>query len=412
VKSLKSGDQLQHLSGIPELAKIFSESDDKLMLRKSYIEQYERTTYETNPIFSKNFEKPNMDPLTYDPVNTQGPRSMLASGEFTVGAVGTSVYHEGLPEGLSFETPKEILAPITADGSDKFELLNAALRNSYHSFAVNRWKETSPPVSRVTVLPSKASSLNRYSSIRFGKDVVCTFVDRISDPAGVEAPGGFINEVVDVTLSPGADVNFVCLSKGAAEIATNFRFEMEEGARLKFVSWSGGTPYVRSRVTVRLRGHGGDAGVFTGNFVRDRARHDMLATVEHFGMRTVGLAVQNGVVRTGSRLILKGMMIIRNPARGSDSHLRQHALLLTPDSYANAIPGLEIETNELKAKHAASVSQPDDEQLFYLMSRGLNRDEAITTMAFGQLGHVITNIRNEELRESVTEEIMATLTSR
>jgi Fe-S cluster assembly protein SufB len=406
---MKTGDQLEHISRISELSRYLSESHANLELRARYLEAYNNAPFETNPIFSKNFEKPGMEPATYDPVNVSGPRSMIPDRDFTIGAVGAAVYHDGLPDGLKFEDIKHVFEPITSHDADKFELLNAAMRNSRHSIYVEKWKEAGPPIVRNTTIPAKSSALNRCTDITFNDDVACTFVDRVSDPINVPDPGGFINEVVDVKLSRGADVNFVSLSRGRAEMALTYRFDLQDGARLKFVSWSGGNPYVRSRITVRLLGNGGDAGVFSGNFVSDRARQDMLATVEHIGMRTIGLAVQNGVVKSGSRLILKGMMIIRNPARGSDSHLRQHALLLTPDSYANAIPGLEIETNDLKAKHAASVSQPEEEQLFYLMSRGLSREEAVTTLAYGQLGHVITNIRDEQIRESVSEEILSSL---
>ncbi|MEM3267292.1 MAG: SufD family Fe-S cluster assembly protein, partial [Conexivisphaerales archaeon] len=136
-----------------------------------------------------------------------------------------------------------------------------------------------------------------------------------------------------------------------------------------------------------------------------------LARVEHWGRNTVGLAVQGAVVNSGSRTLLKGMMVIRNPARGSDSHLKQHALLLSHDSFANAIPGLEIETNDLKAKHAASVSQPDEEQLFYLMSRGFSREEAVTAIATGIVEHVVRDIPDDDLRDSLYEEIRSNLLS-
>jgi Fe-S cluster assembly scaffold protein SufB len=130
-----------------------------------------------------------------------------------------------------------------------------------------------------------------------------------------------------------------------------------------------------------------------------------MAFVEHKGRSTKGFALQRGLVKGQSRMLLKGLMTVRNSAVNADSHLSQHALLLTRDSFANAIPGLEIETNELKAKHSASVSQPDEDQLFYLMSRGLTREESLMEVAGGYLNPLSVNIPDQAARDAFEAEI-------
>jgi Fe-S cluster assembly scaffold protein SufB len=413
---LVSGSQLLDPSKLSFLSRSFGEGESALERRKRCLALYQEAPYETDQIFLKNYERPQSEPTSFTPIDITGDGSLLPDLSYNIASVGTSNYMKEVPSGVELlldgaEGGSKVLPDDSVGLLDKYQLLNYALRNSFHRVVVDKWRRGSAPFTRLTVLPNRLAGLHRRTELNFSKDVACTFVDRLADPNGVPDAGGFMTETVHAYLSPGADVNFVSLLSGKSQVAVNYLFQLAEGARLRFVSWTGGNPYLRSRVKVELRGEGSDAGVFSGNYVNERARHDMLATVEHFGRNTVGLAIQNGVVKSGSRLLVKGMMIIRNPARGSDSHLRQHALLLSHDSYANAIPGLEIETNELKAKHAASVSQPDEEHLFYLMSRGLDRQQAITTVAFGNLGSVITNIADQNLRESVSEEITTTLLS-
>ncbi|MFA7300764.1 MAG: SufD family Fe-S cluster assembly protein [Candidatus Shapirobacteria bacterium] len=83
------------------------------------------------------------------------------------------------------------------------------------------------------------------------------------------------------------------------------------------------------------------------------------------------------VVEDGGNLILKGKILIQKDAVGANAFLRFKVLLLGLTSRAEVDPELEILTNDVKASHAASVGQVDSEQLFYLMSRGFNKQKAI-----------------------------------
>jgi len=83
--------------------------------------------------------------------------------------------------------------------------------------------------------------------------------------------------------------------------------------------------------------------------------------------------------------LFKGMIKIGKDAKASESYLAGHAILLDKDAKSDAIPGLEIETNEVRATHSASVAQLDEAQIFYLMCRGLDRDSAKREIVSGFL---------------------------
>jgi Fe-S cluster assembly scaffold protein SufB len=80
------------------------------------------------------------------------------------------------------------------------------------------------------------------------------------------------------------------------------------------------------------------------------------------------------VLKDNAKSLFKGMIKIRKNAKASESYLAGHAILLDKGAKSDAIPGLEIENNEVKATHSASVAQMDEEQAFYLMSRGFSKD--------------------------------------
>jgi Fe-S cluster assembly scaffold protein SufB len=82
------------------------------------------------------------------------------------------------------------------------------------------------------------------------------------------------------------------------------------------------------------------------------------------------------VLKDTAKSLFKGMIKISKNAKGSESYLAGHAILLDKGAKSDAIPGLEIETNEVRATHSASVAQMDEEQMFYLMSRGFSKDSA------------------------------------
>lgn len=98
--------------------------------------------------------------------------------------------------------------------------------------------------------------------------------------------------------------------------------------------------------------------------------------MEFLAPRTKGETLFKAVVMDNGSLKLKGMIKIGKKAQGVEAFLKQSVLLVGTNSRAEAIPELEIESNEVKASHAASVGRIDEEQLFYLESRGLSRAEA------------------------------------
>ncbi len=109
---------------------------------------------------------------------------------------------------------------------------------------------------------------------------------------------------------------------------------------------------------------------------------------DHQATNTFGRIVIKGVAANGARVVVDGMVKIGKNARKTDSFLEMRILLLDKKSSAVAEPKLEIENNDVKASHAATVGKIDDEQLFYMASRGIELDEAKKLIVEGFLKEV------------------------
>lgn len=116
--------------------------------------------------------------------------------------------------------------------------------------------------------------------------------------------------------------------------------------------------------------------------------------VDHKAGNTFGRVMVRGVAKNGARVQVEGMIRIDKGANGVDDFLEMRLLLLDDKSQAVAEPKLEIMTNEVKASHAATVGRIDEEQLFYLTSRGISRKEAEGLIVEGFLSEVITRIED------------------
>jgi Fe-S cluster assembly scaffold protein SufB len=108
-----------------------------------------------------------------------------------------------------------------------------------------------------------------------------------------------------------------------------------------------------------------------------------------------------GIAKDNATLNCTGCIDIRSHGRGTDTYLTQEMLMLDATATVHAIPKLEVQTNDVRASHSATVSKITDEDLFYFGSRGLNKSISRILFCEGFLGEVLTKIKDEKIREIV-----------
>lgn len=115
--------------------------------------------------------------------------------------------------------------------------------------------------------------------------------------------------------------------------------------------------------------------------------------MDHYAQNTFGRVVIKGIAANGAKVSINGMVKIEEGAEKTDSFLEMRMLLLDKKSSATVEPKLEIENNNVKASHAATLGKIDEEELFYLKSRGVSLDEAKILIVDGFLKEIKEKIK-------------------
>ncbi len=219
----------------------------------------------------------------------------------------------------------------------------------------------------------------------------------------VQAPG-VVGVATEVILGPGAELRYAAIGNSGPGIGTfiNRQAEVGDRATLHWALGNFGGSYTKSRVHTLLEGNGASVHHAEVVFGAQTQKFDVSSFVTHRGTLSRSDVVAKAALRQQSRANVKGMITIEPKALNTDSILGQFSLLLDPDARSIAIPGLEIETSQVvRAKHAASVQQLDDNQVYYLKSRGIPEIVARRLIVEGFLHPVIAAIASEKLRSEV-----------
>lgn len=212
------------------------------------------------------------------------------------------------------------------------------------------------------------------------------------------------SDSMHVLLRDGAELHFSHiqnLSQNVVHVANKVS-TCHKNSRIYWNSGYFGGKKVRSRVYSLLLGEGSEGEDLEVLFGNKEQQFDLFSDLLHTGKNTNGRVLTNGVLLDKSNAILKGMIKISEFAKNSNSFLGQHVMLLSRESRAKAIPGLEIETNEVKATHSASVSQIEEDKIFYLMSRGLSEFESKKMIASGFFEPAIRQMYFDEIKNKIS----------
>ncbi len=133
--------------------------------------------------------------------------------------------------------------------------------------------------------------------------------------------------------------------------------------------------------------------VYRGAIVGERDEHyDVKTNIYHYGSRSKSDANVRVALKDNSRAVMRGSIRVFSESRDSSAYFAGNSLLLSPNAKSDALPFLEIEGGGSQAKHAATTSSVDYDELFYIMSRGINERDARNIIVEGFLDPVVREI--------------------
>jgi FeS assembly protein SufD len=233
-------------------------------------------------------------------------------------------------------------------------------------------------------------------------------INVLTETYGAEVKGT-LSEVVEAYVGDDASANYSNIQNVSHDtvILSNKKAVCKRDATMTWTLGNFGGSTVRSRLESSFASSGASAEVVEVVFGDANQKFDLVSDLTHLAPNTRGRILSNAVLKESARSIFKGMIRISKEAKNASAYLAGHGILLSPNARSDAIPGLEISTNEVKATHSASVAQIDEEQVFYMMTRGVPEDEAKKFIVLGFLEPGISRIRSEELKDTMRDLIEA-----
>ncbi|AGL15686.1 Fe-S cluster assembly protein SufD [Actinoplanes sp. N902-109] len=218
---------------------------------------------------------------------------------------------------------------------------------------------------------------------------------------------------IEVVVGDSAQLTFVTVAEwdaGSVQ-AQHIKFRVGRDARVQHVQVALGGDLVRQFTSVEYAGRGGDAELW-GLYFSDAGQHfEHRQLVDHSIPDCRSYVGYRGALQGASaHTVWVGDVLIRAAATGTDTYEINRNLVLTDGARADSVPNLEIETGEIVgAGHASATGRFDEEQLFYLMARGIPEHEARKLVVRGFFAELINKIPVEDLRERLGAAIEARL---
>jgi Fe-S cluster assembly protein SufD len=212
------------------------------------------------------------------------------------------------------------------------------------------------------------------------------------------------NAVTEIVVGPNATFRYLTAQQLSEQswIFGTQRAVVDRDGSLDWVALGFGSGRGKVRMETQLRGPGANAKVTGAYASRGRQHLDFDTTQEHAAPNTTSDLAFRGILDGRSTAVWRGMIKVDPGAQQTDAFQESRNLLLSKGAHADAIPGLEILANDVRCTHAAAIAQIDREQLFYLMSRGLRREQATRLVIDGFLQALVERFPAGPLHDEVS----------
>lgn len=260
-----------------------------------------------------------------------------------------------------------------------------------------------------SILMQEGSSevpFNKRILIIVGKNAKVDYLERL-ETSGEQSSKVKANIVVEVIAKAGAQVKFAAIDRLGENVTASVvrRGLIGDNAT---VDWSVGVMNdgnVVADFDSDLKGNGSHSQIKVVGISTGHQTQGIDTRVTNFGLNSVGHILQNGVILDKGTLTFNAIGHIIKGAKNADAQQSSHVLMLSDKGRGDANPILLIDENEVTAGHAASVGQVDEEDLFYLQSRGLDEETAKRLVIRGFLGSVVSEIPVKSVQAEFIETI-------
>jgi Fe-S cluster assembly protein SufD len=293
---------------------------------------------------------------------------------------------------------------IVDPSKDKFAALNAACWSGGTLLVVPKGVQVDEPLHSLSAITDGAVDLGKTLVVlESGADA--TFLSETAS-ASTEA-GGMHCGSIELIVEQGARLRYVNLQNWGHEV-WHFAHQKAHVGREGRLQWTIGALGARlAKVNQHVAMTGRDAEVqVNGVMFTEGRQHLSYNTHQHHQAPYCRSdLLYKTALQDRSRTVWRGMIKVDRNAQRTDAYQRNDNLMLSRDARADSIPGLEIEADDVRCTHGSTSGRVDDQQLFYAMTRGFTRREAVRMIVAGFFQQVFDRITIESVRDALGEAI-------
>jgi Fe-S cluster assembly protein SufD len=342
------------------------------------------------------------------------PVRSVVDAEFSREASGVPSVLSLIPEGVTARSLRQVLKaePELLEGRldvggapTHFAALNTAL------FSDGLWIDVPPgtvveaPIELAHAIPTSSERGVAYPRVlvTVGANAELTLIESYAS----EDAGQLINSVVEVDLGRNAKMSHVRVHENAGlQVGrVDVRQEADSGYRSTVVTLGGAL--LRFDIRCLLQGKGADCQL-DGAYLIDGDDHvDHHTLVEHQASHCRSAQTYRGIVSGKGTGVFDGIVIVHRDAQKTEAHQENRNLLLGETATIHTKPHLEIDADDVVCSHGVTVGSLDEDQLFYLRTRGIPEDLAHAMLTYAFLESIIDRVRHEPTRVRLTEALLA-----
>lgn len=351
------------------------------------------------------------DNLKFIQMGTQTVLEQLPADLAEQGVVFTD-FHTALEE-IPELVEQHFMSAVKYD-EDKLAAYHTAYFNSGAVLYVPDNVEIDQPIEGIFYQDSESDvPLNKHILIIAGKHSKVNYLERL-ETYGEGAVPVTANITVEVIAQAGAQIKFSAIDRLGENVTAYIsrRGKLDNDAMIDWAIGVMNEGNVVADFDSDLYGNGSHADMKVVALSSGKQVQGIDTRVTNYGCNSIGNILQHGVILEKGTLTFNGIGHIIKGAKGADAQQESRVLMLSDQARSDANPILLIDENDVTAGHAASIGQVDPEDMYYLMSRGLDKATAERLVVRGFLGSVIVEIPVKEVRDEMIENIDIILAKR
>ncbi|GMU77781.1 MAG: hypothetical protein AMXMBFR46_05790 [Acidimicrobiia bacterium] len=278
---------------------------------------------------------------------------------------------------------REYLGTVIPPGDNKFAALNSAVLSGGSFIYV-------PPGVHVSMPLQAYFRINAENAGQFERTLIIAdegssvhYVEGCSAP--VYSSDSLHSAVVELIAKPGARIRYTTIQNWSPNVynLVTKRARAETEATVEWIDGNLGSKLTMKYPAVVMTGPKAHGEVLSVAYAGAGQHQDAGAKMTHVAPETTSIIDSKSISKDGGRTTYRGLVRVDEGAHGVKSHVRCDALILDEDSRSDTYPYMEVEEQDARVGHEATVSKVGDDQLFYLMSRGLDEQQATAMIVNG-----------------------------